>query len=120
MQATRENTRWLTEDKHARYLLPVLGNQPRLHAALDALPWESTPVTAVTSEISHGRIETRTIRVLPAAVTVAANLPRPPLHLGARIRNPASRSWELSAASAEPGAHSRFRCLLGRTSNPPG
>lgn len=66
MQATRENARWLTEDKRARYLLPVLGNQPRLYDALDALPWESTPVMAATSEISHGRIETRTIRVLPA------------------------------------------------------
>jgi len=66
MQATRENARWLTEDKHARYLLPVLGNQPRLYAALDALDWESTPVAAATSEISRGRIETRTIRVLPA------------------------------------------------------
>ena len=66
MQTTRENARWLTEDKHAHYLLPVLGNQPRLYAALDALDWENTPVAAATSEISHGRIETRTIRVLPA------------------------------------------------------
>jgi hypothetical protein len=33
---------------------------------LNALPWETTPVTAATSEISRGRIETRTIRVLPA------------------------------------------------------
>jgi predicted transposase YbfD/YdcC len=66
MQATRENARWLTEDKHAFYLLPVLGNQPRLYDALDAMPWESTPVAAATSEINRGRIETRTIRVLPA------------------------------------------------------
>jgi predicted transposase YbfD/YdcC len=66
MQTTRENARWLTEDKHARYLWPVLGNQPGLYAALDALDWENTPVAAATSEISRGRIETRTIRVLPA------------------------------------------------------
>jgi len=66
MQATRENARWLTEEKQAHYLVPVLGNQPGLYAALDALDWESTPVTAATSEISRGRIETRTIRVLPA------------------------------------------------------
>jgi hypothetical protein len=44
----------------------VLGNQPRLYAALDALDWESTSVAAATSEISRGRIEIRTIRVLPA------------------------------------------------------
>jgi hypothetical protein len=28
MQATRENARWTVEDKHAHYLVPVLGNQP--------------------------------------------------------------------------------------------
>jgi hypothetical protein len=44
----------------------VLGNQPNLNAALNALPWETTPVAAATCEISRGRIETRTIRVLPA------------------------------------------------------
>jgi predicted transposase YbfD/YdcC len=66
MQATRENARWLVEGKHAHYLVPVLGNQPGLYAALDALPWEDTPVAAATSEISRGRIETRTLRVLPA------------------------------------------------------
>ena len=66
MQATRENARWLTEDKQAHYLVPVPGNQPGLYAQLDALDWENTPVTAATSEITRGRIETRTIRVLPA------------------------------------------------------
>lgn len=30
MQATRQSARWLEEDKHACYLLPVLGNQPGL------------------------------------------------------------------------------------------
>src|SRR5712691_7657147 len=66
MQTTRENARWTVEDKHAQYLLPVFGNQPGMYDALDALPWESTPVAAATSEINRGRIETRTIRVLPA------------------------------------------------------
>ncbi len=66
MQTTRENARWTVEDKHAQYLLPVLGNQPGTYAAPGALPWESTPVAAATSEINRGRIETRTIRVLPA------------------------------------------------------
>jgi hypothetical protein len=35
MQTTRENARWLTEDKHAHYMVPVLGNQPGLYAQLD-------------------------------------------------------------------------------------
>ena len=66
MQTQREHARWLTDDKDAFYLLPVLGNQPGTYAALDALDWENTAVAAATSEISRGRIETRTIRVLPA------------------------------------------------------
>jgi predicted transposase YbfD/YdcC len=40
--------------------------QPGLNAELNALDWEGTPVAAATSEISRGRIETRTVRVLPA------------------------------------------------------
>jgi len=58
MQAQREHARRLTEDKDAFYLLPVLGNQQGTYAALDALDWENTPVTAATSEISRGRVET--------------------------------------------------------------
>jgi DDE_Tnp_1-associated len=66
MQMTRDNALWLRNVKHAHFLFPVLGNQPNLNAQLNALPWETTPVAAATSEISRGRIETRTIRVLPA------------------------------------------------------
>jgi predicted transposase YbfD/YdcC len=66
MQTTRGNARFLRGAKDAHYLWPVLGNQPGLYAQLDALDWEDTPVAAATSEISRGRVETRTIRVLPA------------------------------------------------------
>jgi len=66
MQVTRDNALFLRTGKDAHYLWPILGNQPGLYAALDALDWENTPVAAATAEISHGRIETRTICVLPA------------------------------------------------------
>jgi predicted transposase YbfD/YdcC len=66
MQANRDNALWLRKAKGAHYLWPVLGNQPNLNAQLSALPWETAPVAAATSEISRGRIETRTVRVLPA------------------------------------------------------
>jgi predicted transposase YbfD/YdcC len=66
MQTTRDNAAFLRTEKNAHYLWPALGNQPGLREQLDALPWETTPVSAATSEISRGRIETRTIRVLPA------------------------------------------------------
>jgi predicted transposase YbfD/YdcC len=66
MQANRDNATYLRKAKNAHYLWPVLGNQPSLNQALNGLPWESAPVAAATSEISRGRIETRTVRVLPA------------------------------------------------------
>ena len=66
MQANRDNSLFVRKVKKAHYLWPILGNQPKLNQTLNALPWETTPVAAATSEISRGRIETRTIRVLPA------------------------------------------------------
>jgi predicted transposase YbfD/YdcC len=66
MQANRDNALYLRKAKNAHYLWPVLGNQPSLSETLNALPWEDVPVAAATSEISRGRIETRTVRVLPA------------------------------------------------------
>jgi len=66
MQANRDNALFLRVAKDAHYLWPVLGNQPSLNAELNALDWEDAPVAAATSEISRGRIETRTVRVLPA------------------------------------------------------
>ena len=51
-------------------------NQPRLFAALDALPWTQTPITASTVDRAHGRVTTRTIQVLPAP----ADLPFPHVH----------------------------------------
>ena len=65
MQATRDNARYAREVKHAHFLWPVLGDQPGMYAALDTLDWENTSVAAATSEITRGRVETRTIRVLP-------------------------------------------------------
>ena len=65
MQANRENALYLRKARNAHYLWPVLGNQPSLSETLNALSWETTPVAAATSEISRGRIETRTVRVLP-------------------------------------------------------
>jgi predicted transposase YbfD/YdcC len=66
MQANRGNALYLRKAKNAHYLWPVLGNQPSLSEALNALAWDETPVAAATSEISRGRIETRAIRALPA------------------------------------------------------
>ncbi len=44
----------------------VPGNQPGLYQRLDELAREGTPVAAATTDVRRGRIETRTIQVLPA------------------------------------------------------
>lgn len=57
----------------AEFVLTAKHNQPRLYAALDALPWENTPIAAREVDTGHGRVTTRTIQVLPAP----ADLPFP-------------------------------------------
>jgi len=44
----------------------VKDNQPALFAALDALPWQDVPITHTSTSKGHGRIETRTLQVMPA------------------------------------------------------
>lgn len=63
-----------TQRAHATYLhkrgagfvFTAKHNQPRLFAALDALPWAQTPIAASEVDRAHGRITTRTIQVLLA------------------------------------------------------
>jgi predicted transposase YbfD/YdcC len=50
----------------ADFAFPVKDNQPGLFDALDALPWRDVPVAHAAAGRGHGRIETRTIQVLPA------------------------------------------------------
>ncbi len=63
-----------TQRKHAQYLhkrdadfvFCVKDNLPGLFATLDALAWREVPVTHTTTDRGHGRIETRTLPVMPA------------------------------------------------------
>jgi predicted transposase YbfD/YdcC len=52
------------------FLLPVKENRAALFAACDALPWAHTPIAHQHTDIGHGRITRRTIRVLPAPDTL--------------------------------------------------
>jgi predicted transposase YbfD/YdcC len=53
-------------ERGADFILPAKDNQPGLFDALDALPWRDAPVAHAAADRGHGRIETRTIQVLPA------------------------------------------------------
>lgn len=67
LHVQRDTARYLVEDKHAAYVFTaVKDNQPTLFTHLDALPWPQTPIACHSEDRGHGRIERRTIRVLPA------------------------------------------------------
>jgi len=63
-----------TQRAHARYLhtrdadfvFCVKDNQPGLFTALDTLAWTGVPITHTTTDRGHGRIETRTLQLMPA------------------------------------------------------
>jgi predicted transposase YbfD/YdcC len=48
----------------AHWILRIKGNQKTLHSRLKALPWSEVPEAARVRSLGHGRIETRTIRVI--------------------------------------------------------
>jgi predicted transposase YbfD/YdcC len=48
----------------AHWILRVKGNQKTLHSRLKALPWSEVPEAARVRSVGHGRVETRTIRVI--------------------------------------------------------
>jgi predicted transposase YbfD/YdcC len=72
LHTQRAHAEWLHQ-RGIDFCFTAKENQPRLFAALDALPWPSTPVAARQVDRGHGRITTRTIQVLPAP----ADLPFP-------------------------------------------
>ena len=59
----------------------IKGNQKTLHARLKALPWSQVPEAARVRSVGHGRVETRTIRVIDLAGSTDGHgdlLPRRP------------------------------------------
>ena len=53
-------------ERGAGFVFTCKQNQPRLFAALDALPWAQTPIAARQVDRGHGRVTTRTIQVMAA------------------------------------------------------
>jgi predicted transposase YbfD/YdcC len=72
LHSQRSHAQYLHEHG-AEFVLTVKQNQPTLYAALDALPWATTPIAARHVDTGHGRVTTRTIQTLPAP----ADLPFP-------------------------------------------
>jgi predicted transposase YbfD/YdcC len=51
----------------AHWILRIKGNQKTLHSRLKALPWADVPEAGRVRSVGHGRVETRTIRVIDLA-----------------------------------------------------
>jgi len=51
----------------AHWILRIKGNQKTLHTRLKALPWAQVPEAGRVHSVGHGRVETRTIRVIDLA-----------------------------------------------------
>jgi predicted transposase YbfD/YdcC len=63
---TQRETATYLHGRDADFFFCVKENQPKLFAALNALLWADTSITYEKTERGHGRLERRTIRVLPA------------------------------------------------------
>lgn len=66
LHTQRAHAQYLRETKDWHFILPVAENQPTLFAQLDALDWTDAPIAHTMTDRGHGRIERRTIQVLPA------------------------------------------------------
>jgi DDE_Tnp_1-associated len=74
LHTQREHARHLHR-RDAFHLFPVAQNQPKLFAAVNALPWETTPVGYAEEGKTHGRHELRATKVLPAPRTCHSPTP---------------------------------------------
>ena len=59
----------------ARFIFTIGGNQPKLLAAADALPWTAVAGEAWTVDRGHGRTDVRTIKTLPPNDLIRALFP---------------------------------------------
>ncbi len=63
---TQRDTAEYLHQRGAEFCFCVKENQPKLFTTLDALPWTDVPIAHTRTDRGHGRLERRTIRVLPA------------------------------------------------------
>jgi predicted transposase YbfD/YdcC len=91
-------------DNGGEFVLPVKENRPVLFDALDALPWDQSPVTHAETDRGHGRVTTRTMQVLPAPADLPFPHVRQVLLRQRPGRQPAVRSRRARRRQPQPGA----------------
>lgn len=55
----------------AHYIFVAKGNQPGLHTQLRGMPWKDVPAAHTATGKAHGRIETRTVKLVEVAAGIA-------------------------------------------------
>jgi predicted transposase YbfD/YdcC len=110
LHTKRDAAEFLVVDKRAHYLLTVKGNQPNLHAQLRALPWRQIPVLDRTRDRGHGRVETRSLKVVTVPGLAFPHAAQA-VQITRRVRDLQQRRWrtmvvyaitDLTAAQASP------------------
>ena len=108
-----------TQRSHARYLrkhgghyvLFAKGNQPKLYAALDELPWTTIEVGHTEQDNGHGRRDVRVLKVIDLD---------DPTHAHHRVRFPGARQAFLVERYRHfPDGTMTAAAILGITSLPP-
>jgi len=66
LHTQRSHATWLAAERNAEFVLTVKENQPLLFEQLDALAWADVAIGHQVDTRGHGRIETRTLKVMPA------------------------------------------------------
>jgi predicted transposase YbfD/YdcC len=103
---TVKATAELIHERGGQFVFPVKENRRALFDALNALPWQHTPIAGSRTDTGHGRITRRTIRVLPAP----SDLPFP--HV--------SQAWLIERYVTDTtGAHLSAAAQLGVASHTP-
>jgi predicted transposase YbfD/YdcC len=108
-----------TQRAHAHYLrehgghyvLVAKGNQPKLYAALDELPWTTVEVGHREQDNGHGRRDVRVLKVIDLA---------DPAHAHHRVRFPGARqAFLIERYRHFPDGTTTAAAILGITSLPP-
>ena len=90
-----------TQTKHAHYLhsrgahylLTVKGNQPTLHRELKKLLWKQIPTVDVTTDKGHGRLETRSLKIVQAPRSITFPHVRLAIELTRRRKSARGGRW---------------------------
>ena len=73
LHTQRAHVTYLSEHGAHSIFIIAKDNQPRLHRQLASVPWKQVPLADPTTSKSHGRVETRTVKLV--AVTAGFEFP---------------------------------------------